>query len=292
MDILSFILGYTKGKSQGGGGSSEEGLTLTVNTTHSFYGSKNNMFFTLNGELYSIWSTTSGKAGVHKHEADGTKTLIVKDVSYTINPSDGSHWVECNGKVWFYGHYDYYAVFDGTTLTFGRWNTNSPIIYFDTGKRVESFRGKLYGSNDNLSTAAGVYVYDEDTATWSLYYSTTNRPYIYVIGDNLYITSNTANMLTCITPGADNNEYSIGTLMNFDVHRPNNNSDGVIFTYNQTSNKSVLYKSKIGENTSTNLGYIPSSSGAWLIEYNGEFLVGLNGGSSYLNQLFTIHGIS
>lgn len=176
MDILSFILGYTKGKSQGGGGSIDIPYLKPYGTAKYRSANQSGLGFMYQGELYRRSRSASSSSASYYIEKFNktTKTFdVINTKTYTEVSSDETiqayfrQFVGCcehNGLLYFItSSSNYMMSFDGTTFTY---IGDSPASEYYL-KGLYEFGGTLYALVSDTS-ARDSYVFDDSTQTWSV----------------------------------------------------------------------------------------------------------------------------
>lgn len=168
MDIVSYILGRASVKNSDSSGGSSGGGSLSAGLYWdcSDYKAPNNYrqtWFEYNGELYAVTNTSATVGNTYNayKYSDGGWNIFVTGGSWSAFSSPLAWtFIEFNGKVHILGNdYDYHYVFDGSTFTLV--NT-TPNDFSVRSVFIQDSKLKAYSYYDGI-----VYVWDEDTDTWS-----------------------------------------------------------------------------------------------------------------------------
>lgn len=164
MDILSFILGYQKGKSQGGDlGNLKRGIYFEF-LTNLPKASAYHRFFEYDGGLYLyvVTSTSTKTADIYKYE-NNEFTLVTTFTNTAICGTwEMSNGVEWNGKCYF-EQLGKLLVWDGTNMTVA----NDSLPFDDDGEHYMTlavYNDELYGFSTGTN-GVSMYKINADYST-------------------------------------------------------------------------------------------------------------------------------
>lgn len=183
MDIISFVLGYNKGKatggsSGGGGGSLPAGVYFSPSPIKAPTNYRHKRFM-FNGELYAGCGSVAGAGYMNTIKKwDGSAWADVISVDSSTHQLDSSDFkvAELNGKAHIFSGQEH-SIFDGTSITkaagFSGLGTTYPAIWQGVLYIIRSEHGEFYQ-------------WDEESESWVEILSTSNADELFVVNNQLF----------------------------------------------------------------------------------------------------------